>query len=415
MLPARRFAAEWATRLAEVTTTPPPPAQLADALEHLLGTLLTALTNPAWDPAAAENLGSAVAGLGFHTPEAVEVSLPTLRAVCAEAGAAPDVLTCVASRFGFGIGRASASAPLPPPAADGFEVAFRHASVAISIGDAQGRIIDANPAFERLMGRPLEQLRGLDGFELAEDAADVERRRIFEHLAATDSGTVRFEGPQPHPDGGSSWVAWTVTQCLSNNGERTYLLGFGQDLTEQHAVTERLRWQAHHDPLTGLANRRRLHADLHTLVTTAEPGQRVAVLALDVDDFKAINDTHGHTAGDRILAELAARLRTVLDGEETLLARIGGDEFIVVLPPTAIDTARATVGLLREAVVEPFGAADRPIAITISIGATVTPLAGTSVPELLADADECLYRAKALGKNHWALRTERRALVLDGD
>lgn len=413
-MPARRFAEQWAIDLAAVTTPPAGHDHLVDALESLLGRLLISLANPAWDPTVAENLGIGVAELGFGTPEVVQASLPTFAAVCEHADADTGVLMCLASRFGFGIGRASAAAPQSPQTAEGFEVAFRHASVAMSIGDSFGRIIDVNPAFERLTGYTLEQLRGLDGFELADDDAEVERRRIFEQLAATESGTVRFEGPQPRPDGGSSWVVWTVTQCLSTNGERTYLLGFAQDLTEQRAATERLRWQAHHDPLTGLANRRCLHADLHTLVTEAEPGQRVSVLALDVDDFKTINDTYGHTVGDRILTELATRLRKVLGTEETLLARIGGDEFIVVLPPAALADTHGTVAVLREAVVDPFDVADTPVTISISIGAIVAPLTGTTVPELLADADECLYRAKALGKNHWTLRTDGGPIGLDG-
>ncbi|MFE3542972.1 diguanylate cyclase domain-containing protein [Nocardia sp. NPDC059177] len=401
---ARRFARQWATALTAVHPSAAVAEQLADTLAPLVDRLLTALAAPGWDPAVAEQLGDAIAELGFHSSDTVDASLPVLSAVCRHADVTPEVTSSVAARFGFGAGRRGAATTAQ--VGDGFEIAFRHAAVAVSIGDAQGRIIDANPAFERLTGLSLEQLRGLDGFELAGDEADAERQRLFDQLAATDSGTVRYEQEFPRPDGELSWVSWTVTQCLSANGERTYLLGFGQDLTEQHAATERLQWQAHHDPLTGLANRRHLHSALHALITGAEPGHRVAVFALDVDDFKSINDTFGHTAGDRILVELGTRLQQRLDGEDTLLARIGGDEFIVVLPPAAAGRTRDTVEILRAAVTEPFDVADTPISVTISIGALVAPLPGTSVPELLAGADECLYQAKAAGKNSWVLRPD---------
>ncbi|MFC8381899.1 diguanylate cyclase domain-containing protein [Nocardia sp. NPDC057272] len=405
-MPARRFARQWAAHLAAVTTPVRGEDELVDVLEDLLDRVLIALANPAWDPTIGENLGIAVADLGFRSPAVIDASLPTLCEVCRHAGTTPEVLTSLASRFGLGVGRGLTSESVTPHAADGFEIAFRHASVAMSIGDARGRIIDANPAFERLVGYPLDQLRGLDGFDLAGDTADVERRRIFDELAGNDSGAVRFESEQPRPDGTTRWVGWTITQCVSADGERAYLLGFGQDLTEQHTAAQRLHWQAHHDPLTGLTNRRGLHTALHSLVGDAHPGQCAAVCALDVDGFKAVNDTYGHAVGDQILVELAERLRRCLSTDQELLARLGGDEFIVVLPPSAVDRARKTIDLLHAAVVDPFALPDGPISVSVSIGAVVTPLTGRRVPELLAEADDCLYQAKALGKNRWILRTD---------
>ncbi|MFD6396506.1 diguanylate cyclase domain-containing protein [Nocardia sp. NPDC060249] len=403
---ARRFARQWATHLAAVTTPVRGEDELVEVLENLLDRVLISLTDPAGDPTVGENLGIAVADLGFRSPDVIDASLPTLRDICRHAGATPEVLTSLASRFGLGVGRGLTAESVASHAADGFEIAFRHASVAISIGDARGRIIDANPAFERLMGYPLDQLRGLDGFALAGDTADTERRRIFTELAGADSGTVRFESEQSRPDGTMRWVGWTITQCVSADGERAYMLGFGQDLTEQHTAAQRLQWQAHHDPLTGLTNRRGLHTALHALVGDAHPGQYAAVCALDVDGFKAVNDTYGHAVGDQLLVELAERLRRCASTDQELLARLGGDEFIVVLPPSAVDRARKTVDLLHAAVVDPFALPHGAVSISVSIGAVVTPLTGRRVHELLAEADDCLYQAKALGKNRWILRTD---------
>ncbi|TCJ97547.1 sensor domain-containing diguanylate cyclase [Nocardia alba] len=405
-MPARRFAQQWAAHLSAVTLTTLEQERLVEALESLLDRLMISMTGPCWDLDVAETLGSDLAELGFNSPDAVEASLPTLRAVYRHLDADPDLFDRFASRFGFGVGRRSVSSPVTPSAADGFEVAFRHASVAMSIGDAEGRIIDANPAFERLMGHPLDLLRGLDGFDLAGEEADLQRRRVIAELASTESGTVRFEISQPGPDGTMMWVAWTVTQCRSANGERTYLLGFGQDLTEHHAAAEQLQWQADHDPLTGLSNRRHLHAELRALITAAEPAERAAICALDVDGFKAVNDTYGHLVGDQILVELAERLQQSLGSDGKLLTRLGGDEFIVVLPPPSVHHIRETICLLRGAVNEPFTMVDTPLSVSVSIGAIVTPLTDLTVHDLLARADACLYEAKALGSNRWVLRTE---------
>ncbi|MFD5179937.1 diguanylate cyclase domain-containing protein [Nocardia sp. NPDC058379] len=399
---SRAFAARWAAQLTATVDDAAPPECLVTALETWTERLLTTLATGHPDPVVAQRAGAAVHDLGCADPVTIARSMPILQAMSEAAGAGPAAFGIVAGGFGQGFARTLADAAAP--ATEGLETAFRHASIAISIGDAHGNIINANPAFERLTGKTLAELQGTSGFDLAEEEVHHARERVHGELERSETGTIRIEGEYERPDGTEGWASWTVTRCVSASGG-LYLLGFGEDTTERRTTTERLHWQAHHDPLTALANRRHLLAHLDTLITAAAPDDVAAVCALDMDGFKEINDAFGHTVGDSLLIEVAARLQACLDPETDLLARIGGDEFIAVLPPPA-DAARIqrTVDLLHAAVDEPFVVADHEIEITISLGAIVSRIAGAEPRDLMTAADNCLYTAKALGKNRWILR-----------
>ncbi|MEV6362693.1 sensor domain-containing diguanylate cyclase [Nocardia asteroides] len=395
------IAARWAARLRDLAPGTVAPDQLASFLEPWVQRLRATLATPTPDPDVAAAAATALYHLGCTDPAAIARSMPSLRELSEAAGADAAGFGTVAGGFGEGFARAGAATA---PATEGLEAAFRHASIAISIGDANGNIINANPAFERLTGKSLAELQGTSGFELAEIDLHSAREMVHGGLERSETGTVRIESEFQRPDGTDGWATWTVTRCVSASGT-LYLLGFGEDTTEHRTTTDLLHWQAHHDPLTALANRRQLRARLDTLVEEAGAADRAAICALDLDGFKDINDAYGHTVGDSLLIEVTARLQACLDPETDLLARIGGDEFIVVLPPPADEAAvEGVVDLLRAAVAAPFRVAEHDIRITISLGAIVSHLAGSTPRELLTAADNCLYAAKALGKNRWILR-----------
>lgn len=395
---SRNFAARWAAQLTEGAV---PSDHRVAALETWTDRLLATLATGAPDPVVAEQAGAAVYGLGCTDPVVIARSMPILQELSEHAGADTAAFGLVAGGFGHGFARALAAAT---PATEGLEAAFRHASIAISIGDAHGNIINANPAFARLTGKSLAELQGTSGFELSDVDVHSIREQVHGELERSENGTIRLEGEYVRPDGTQGWATWTVTRCVSASGGR-YLLGFGEDTTEHRTTTDRLHWQAHHDPLTALPNRRHLLTQLDTLITEAGPDDLAAVCALDMDGFKDINDAFGHTVGDSLLIEVAARLQACLDPETDVLARIGGDEFIAVLPPPADEErVEKTVHLLQAAVEEPFLVADHQIEITISLGAVMSRIAGGAPSDLLTAADNCLYAAKALGKNRWILR-----------
>lgn len=165
-------------------------------------------------------------------------------------------------------------------------------------------------------------------------------------------------------------------------------------------IVKRLQDLAHTDPLTSLANRRSfLAAAERELQRARRYGRPLALLMLDIDRFKAVNDRHGHVAGDAVLREVARRMRTaVRDGD--LVARYGGEEFVVLLPESDAQSARAAAEGLREAVAAaPVVAAGKPITVTISAGVASLPQPDGGLAPWLDAADEALYRAKANGRN----------------
>jgi diguanylate cyclase (GGDEF)-like protein len=146
------------------------------------------------------------------------------------------------------------------------------------------------------------------------------------------------------------------------------------------------------------------------MIADARNGDRAGLCFVDIDRFKHVNDRYGHGTGDQILTAVAERLQNSVRGSGCLVARIGGDEFVALIPPPASDHRVATVAnSLLEALVDPITAGDRRLRMSISIGAVVTAVAGADAESLLDAADTGLYRAKADGKGRWVLH------ILDTD
>jgi diguanylate cyclase (GGDEF)-like protein len=189
-------------------------------------------------------------------------------------------------------------------------------------------------------------------------------------------------------------------QCIyAASGEPAFLEGFISDITQQRQTEERLRWVAHHDPLTGAPNRVLFQERLeHALKRSARTGLKVGLLLLDVDHLKEINDTLGHDAGDALLQVTAKRLATALRSIDTV-ARNGGDEFAVILPD--IESEQDLWTLLKpvlDLLQEPFSYAGRAIDCRASIGASIWPDHAKEAAHLLKQADVALYTAKAAGR-----------------
>ena len=211
-------------------------------------------------------------------------------------------------------------------------------------------------------------------------------------------------------DGRAVWVQ-DEARVVSDAGEPV-LQGYLLDVTARREAEEQLRHQAFHDALTGLANRALFTNRVeHALVLRSQQARReVAVLFLDLDDFKAVNDTLGHAAGDTLLRGVGVRLRDALS-ERYTVARLGGDEFAILIedlagPSTAVDTAERVVTALQA----PFEVEEREVFVTASVGIAV----GSSADELLRSADVAMYRAKASGKAQYVMYAPRMAEDLVG-
>ena len=195
-------------------------------------------------------------------------------------------------------------------------------------------------------------------------------------------------------------------------GHPLRLIGTHADVSDRKAVEEQMRLLAQYDPLTGLPNRALLADRLQmALVQAKRDGDMVALLYLDLDNFKPVNDRFGHAAGDHLLREVAARLRDTVRDSDTV-ARIGGDEFILLLPAVkSQDDVLAVGGKILQVLAEPFSLPGGTASVTASIGAAIYPLHGADGKELTRRADAAMYRAKELGRNN--IQLSESAAVLD--
>ncbi|WP_158636106.1 sensor domain-containing diguanylate cyclase [Tsukamurella sputi] len=266
---------------------------------------------------------------------------------------------------------------------------FEHARLAVFVADESGRVLSASPVMANLMEVNRTRL-GATGDDilplLADDPSEVVR--ALETLARVDDekATVFLEAHGVVIGDRKGVVRWATSRTPVDGNRPAMIVGVGHDVTELRAQQTQLDHLAHHDPLTGLPNRRSLAADLHAL--TAPSG----FCLIDLDDFKRINDLLGHSGGDALLAAVAERMRLALGGTGRLY-RVGGDEFaILVAPPfTPGDAAQLIHRTLRTPIEVTHGP---PIAVGASIGTTVAPAGVSTVEEVIAAADTGLYRSK---------------------
>jgi len=288
-----------------------------------------------------------------------------------------------------------------------FRAAFEHAPIGVALVDAAPpwRLADANPALCRLLGVPREALAGTHLSDLLEPGQERLIREALQRAARTEAERAKAQLRLRGAGGEELWVevsaAWAPVPAREDQ-----LVVHLQDVTERKRHEEQLRHLADHDPLTGLLNRRRFAEELDQAIRVAERYREpAALLTLDLDGFKAVNDLHGHAAGDELLVRVARALRERLR-ESDVVARLGGDEFAVLLPrldgPAAAAVARDLLRHLAVAATLP-GGAGAP-AVTASVGvAAVDPELALSPQELLVNADAALYEAKAAGRNRAAL------------
>jgi diguanylate cyclase (GGDEF)-like protein/PAS domain S-box-containing protein len=277
---------------------------------------------------------------------------------------------------------------------------MRATDTAITLVDATDPdcpLVYVNTAFQTLTGYPGDQLLGrnsrfLHGPATSADAAG----QLDQALRTGQPAHVRLLNYRA--DGTTWWNDLHLSPVRDSSGALTHVLGIGHDVTEQVAAEQEAAHAARHDPLTGLATRLAFIDQLERDLARAGRDHRaVAVLFLDIDDFKAVNDTGGHASGDAVLVEVADRLRNRLRGED-LAARHGGDEFLVLLvdlPGDGTTAAEAVLTELGRALAEPLhlpGTQDR---VRVSLGLSVFPRDGKTSDELIAAADRDMYRHKA--------------------
>ncbi|MBO8162930.1 MAG: diguanylate cyclase [Brevibacillus sp.] len=194
-----------------------------------------------------------------------------------------------------------------------------------------------------------------------------------------------------------------LTPIMNANGVCTHVLSLTRDVTERKRLEDRLQFMAYHDTLTGLPNRRLFQERLtEALATARQTGQPLAVLYLDCDLFKTVNDTMGHEVGDEFLQGFANRLRYCVRATDTI-ARLGGDEFIILLPSIQVSDVFDIAQRILDSVRHPWKIQKHQFTASASIGIALYPEHGDTSELLMRHADIALYQAKAEGRNQYAL------------
>jgi len=282
------------------------------------------------------------------------------------------------------------------------ERALHAASNGIIITGIDGRdcpIEYVNPAFERITGYRASEVIGRDSrFMTAPGMDGNERARVREAIAAHEPVNVVFRNLRK--DGELFWNDLSITPVLDEHGRTTHFIGVILDVTATKQRTAHLEHEVNHDPLTGLANRNlmwdRLEQALHL---SQRQKSMVGIVLIDLDNFKNINDSFGHEAGDVVLKVVARRLQATVRDIDTV-ARLSGDEFVLVLvnQPSLRFTLRM-IERLRQSMTQPVSFMHKEIAVGASIGVAVYPHDGTTAADLVRSADVAMYHAKATGRN----------------
>ena len=281
---------------------------------------------------------------------------------------------------------------------------FEHIGEAIVIADAEQRIVSVNRAFSQITGWTEGEAIGRSADLLLADARAGEQARIWEQ--AQQQGVWRGEVWGARKDGGPfpAWMTHSVVR--DSHGSVTYHVVVFSDVTERKAAEERIRYLAQIDALTGLPNRLLLADRLDGVLRAAMASRRpFAVMFIDIDRFKNINDSLGHSTGDALLHEMAKRLSAVLRAGDTV-ARHGGDEFVVLMPDVE-DTAQVAQAARRmlKATSQPMTVDQHVLGTTSSIGIAMYPDDGSDAESLMKNADTAMYVAKNSGRNNFQFFT----------
>jgi diguanylate cyclase (GGDEF)-like protein/PAS domain S-box-containing protein len=263
-----------------------------------------------------------------------------------------------------------------------------------------GRFLQANAALARTLGYELNELLAQPRAAVSYPGDLQQEQDHLHQLLSGQSPTVQFEKRYLHHNG--KRIVWTLTQVsvLREAGQPVCYLYQIHDINERKQAEYQPAHFASHDVLTGLANQAQLRADLDRLLAQARRyRQSLAVVFLDLDNFKRINDDLGHEAGDELLKTVAIRLKGILRGSDCM-ARLGGDEFALVLPQVGgLENIMRLLEKLRAAVLQPLVLGGRKVVSTLSAGVSFYPEDGEDAYALLRNADHALYAAKAGGRN----------------
>jgi diguanylate cyclase (GGDEF)-like protein/PAS domain S-box-containing protein len=412
------FVAAWASALSDTAFVAVDRAELLDRVGELADVLTAAADGPEWEPARVQWVGAEIVRQRFVAPESLAA---TLRLV-AEHLAGSGRLHLVQAALAAGFVRASRewifaeqealrrSALEARDSAEAarrtsearFRAMFSDAAFGIGITDPAGRLLEVNSAMAAMLDLPPEAMQEHNLLEFVHPDDPPELRRYFNEMVAGKRDHYRIERRFRKRDGTPLWTNVTVSLVRDEHGAPQFLVGMVEDNTERHVLSEKLRHQANHDPLTGLGNRA-LFTERLGAAFAAGDGQRLGLCYLDLDGFKAINDTLGHVVGDQLLVQVADRLHRLVDAPGRLLARMGGDEFVVLVEHTdGLPELTALAERILAEVAEPVHVGGHRLTVSASVGIVERPVSASTPADAMRDVDVTLHWAKVDGKNRWA-------------
>jgi diguanylate cyclase (GGDEF)-like protein/PAS domain S-box-containing protein len=285
------------------------------------------------------------------------------------------------------------------------EVLYKHSDEAIIIADADARIISVNPAFTRASGYALDEVYGKNPNILSSGKHDA----VFYHemwSSITTCGSWAGEILDRHKEG-HLYPKWMKIIALKDDGDRvTHYISIATDISARKEAEESIEFLAYYDVLTGLPNRTLLHDRIQQQISAAHRDkQSFAVMFLDLDRFKYVNDSMGHAVGDQLLQFVASRLLEKVREGDTV-SRIGGDEFVILLRDTDADGAAHVAQGLLDNLALPCELNGIRFTIHATIGISLFPENGSDIGTLLKQADVAMYRAKEEGRNNFRFFTD---------
>ena len=271
----------------------------------------------------------------------------------------------------------------------------------ILVTDADNRILAVNPAFTRVTGYGAPEVLGKTPQLLSSGRHD---QAFYQRMWQSLQATGHWEGEiWDRRENGEEYLVWlSINTVFDTEGRVLRRVALFSDITDQKKAEQTIWRQANYDALTGLPNRRLFHDRLQQEIDKCErDALALALLFVDLDRFKEVNDSLGHAAGDRLLAEVARRISECVRSTDTV-ARLGGDEFAIIMADlSGSDRVGVVAQGLVEALAQPFSIGEEVIQVSASVGITLYPVDATAVDDLLRQADLAMYEAKNQGRNRF--------------
>jgi diguanylate cyclase (GGDEF)-like protein/PAS domain S-box-containing protein len=429
----RRFAAIWSRVIDPYTATSMTRVELEDHLLPLTRRLAAILESVPFDARPARDIGRAMVDAHCTDPQVLSQSLTVIdaylllyRPPCPSLPreAARGHLARLQHAFAAGFAEALRDRTLAEQEAIAqaslaaqaraeralhnsearFRALFEGAAIGIGISDLEGQILDVNETLSKMFGIRSDEFVRHNVTELVHPDQAPQTWQRYREMIRGERDYYKLEKPFPTTRGTAIWTNLTVSLIRDENGVPRYQVAMMEDITESKLLQDRLRYQATHDPLTGLGNRALFFERLAEAFDEGNETTRLGLCYLDLDGFKAVNDSLGHDVGDRLLVAVADRFAACLSGPHQLVARMGGDEFVaLVVDPAGPEEVAELARRFLSALNAPVRIDGRELSVTVSIGVLECTAAAMEAAQMVQAADITLYRAKAQGGNRVAV------------